>query len=151
MNSATWQCETCGEAIDETFEACWNCGTGRDGTVDPAFRRELDDPTVPDPGPSQETATDSTSKRRRWRPQFSLRTLMILVFLISLPCAWYGHKWRQERAKERALVRIEELGGWVQRGVIWRPGVTIRIHLDGTSACDDDLVILNLKQANGGR
>lgn len=28
-----WHCLTCGEAIDEVFDACWKCGTARDGTT----------------------------------------------------------------------------------------------------------------------
>ena len=35
-----WNCEECSEAIDENFDACWNCGTARDGTPNPHFQRE---------------------------------------------------------------------------------------------------------------
>ena len=33
-----WYCTQCGEEIEDTFEACWNCGTGEDGIVDYDFR-----------------------------------------------------------------------------------------------------------------
>ena len=33
-----WYCAQCGEEIEDTFEACWNCGTGEDGIVDPDFK-----------------------------------------------------------------------------------------------------------------
>ncbi len=46
-----WRCPKCGEQIDPKFNACWNCGTGRDGTLSADFRAEPDDPVVPDPGP----------------------------------------------------------------------------------------------------
>jgi len=26
-----WRCPNCGEDVDGSFDACWNCGTGRDG------------------------------------------------------------------------------------------------------------------------
>jgi hypothetical protein len=32
-----WKCQKCQESHDDSFEACWNCGTSRDGTEDPAF------------------------------------------------------------------------------------------------------------------
>ena len=33
-----WYCPQCGEEIEDTFEACWNCGTGEDGIVDYDFK-----------------------------------------------------------------------------------------------------------------
>jgi hypothetical protein len=27
--SATWQCRSCGEAVEGQFEACWRCGAAR--------------------------------------------------------------------------------------------------------------------------
>src|ERR1041384_4726703 len=30
-------CRRCGETIDEGFDSCWKCGTGKDGTVAKAF------------------------------------------------------------------------------------------------------------------
>ena len=27
-----WKCKNCGEEIEDTFDACWNCGTNKDGT-----------------------------------------------------------------------------------------------------------------------
>jgi membrane protease YdiL (CAAX protease family) len=50
-----WQCHKCGEEIEDTFDACWWCGTGRDGTIAAEdFQQEPDDPSVPDPGPEPE-------------------------------------------------------------------------------------------------
>src|SRR6266540_991310 len=34
-----WDCPKCREEVEDAFEACWNCGTSRDGTEDPTFRR----------------------------------------------------------------------------------------------------------------
>ena len=40
-----WSCPQCHEPVPNTFEARWNCGTSRDGTVDPDFVKEpLDRP-----------------------------------------------------------------------------------------------------------
>ena len=36
MNAETWKCPKCGEEEIETqFDACWNCGTFRDGHTEP--------------------------------------------------------------------------------------------------------------------
>lgn len=37
-----WQCIKCREEVEEEFDVCWNCGTSRDGTEDPEFRRADD-------------------------------------------------------------------------------------------------------------
>ena len=51
-----------------------------------------------------------TEKRRRPWYQFSLRTLFVAVFLLTLPLSWL----RFERCREqRAIVEIEALGGSV--------------------------------------
>jgi membrane protease YdiL (CAAX protease family) len=49
-----WNCPQCGEQIEDTFDCCWKCGTGSDGTppAEGEFQAELDDPSVPDPGPA---------------------------------------------------------------------------------------------------
>jgi hypothetical protein len=35
-----WSCSHCGEAVEDAFAVCWNCGTSRDGEPDPKFQRE---------------------------------------------------------------------------------------------------------------
>ncbi len=27
-----WKCKCCGEALEDTFDRCWSCGTGKDGS-----------------------------------------------------------------------------------------------------------------------
>lgn len=47
-----WKCVTCGEMVESSFDACWNCGTSKDGVEDPAFVRlakERDSPAVEKP------------------------------------------------------------------------------------------------------
>jgi hypothetical protein len=57
-----------------------------------------------------EQAVTMPKPRRRWL-QFSLRTLMVLMLLISVPLGWLAFKMRQA-TEQRAVVRqIEELGG----------------------------------------
>jgi hypothetical protein len=41
-----WQCIKCGEKIAGNFDTCWNCGTSRDGTDDPAFLKADDVPAT---------------------------------------------------------------------------------------------------------
>lgn len=50
-----WQCTKCGEEIDDPFEACWNCGTSKDGVADPEFESETD------------AAEAGTPPENRWR------------------------------------------------------------------------------------
>ena len=35
-----WACRACGQGNGKAFDVCWNCGTSRTGTPDPAFERE---------------------------------------------------------------------------------------------------------------
>ena len=35
-----WTCHNCGEQIEDNFDACWNCGTSIDGTLNPDFCTE---------------------------------------------------------------------------------------------------------------
>jgi hypothetical protein len=34
-----WSCPNCRQSVPDTFEICWNCGTDREGTADPAFEK----------------------------------------------------------------------------------------------------------------
>jgi len=49
----------------------------------------------------------------RWL-QFSLRTLMVLVLLISVPLGWLGMKMREAREQQAAADSIRSFGGWVE-------------------------------------
>lgn len=48
-----WLCKQCRSEVPESMDACWSCGTGRDGTPDPNFVPEIDITAVPvgEPGP----------------------------------------------------------------------------------------------------
>jgi hypothetical protein len=35
-----WMCGTCQEMLEDTFDACWKCGTSRTGPEDPVSRPE---------------------------------------------------------------------------------------------------------------
>ncbi len=35
-----WKCQKCNEEIEDTFDACWNCGTSVDGVENPDFHIE---------------------------------------------------------------------------------------------------------------
>jgi hypothetical protein len=41
-----WQCRKCGENIEDSFDACWSCGTSRDGVEDPVFGPVVDQPEL---------------------------------------------------------------------------------------------------------
>ena len=44
-----WTCSSCQSTVDEVFEACWNCGTSREGEPDPTFLRADDQEAIADP------------------------------------------------------------------------------------------------------
>ena len=42
-----WLCSKCGESIEDSFDACWKCGTSWDGVKDPDGQAAPEDePTV---------------------------------------------------------------------------------------------------------
>ncbi|MCH8048228.1 MAG: hypothetical protein IID44_31420 [Planctomycetes bacterium] len=51
-----WNCQKCGESLEDSSKTCWMCGTARDGTQDPGLRPEPVRPAVPDFAPQQEPA-----------------------------------------------------------------------------------------------
>jgi hypothetical protein len=62
---------------------------------------------------TEPTKADPPKRKRRWF-QFSLRTLMILTLVISVPCALLGRKIERKRRERAALRTIEECGGFVR-------------------------------------
>lgn len=43
-----WTCSGCGATVEDQFDACWSCGTSRDGVPDPNFVRADDAGPIPD-------------------------------------------------------------------------------------------------------
>ena len=43
-----WRCPRCGEEIEEVFDACWKCGSGRDGPSAENFLSQLADASACD-------------------------------------------------------------------------------------------------------
>ena len=46
-----WKCPQCDEELDETFDSCWQCGTGCDGAPPPAGFDDLVESTPGDREP----------------------------------------------------------------------------------------------------
>ena len=44
-----WTCPSCQSTVDNVFDACWNCGSSRDGVADPTFVRADDAGPIDDP------------------------------------------------------------------------------------------------------
>lgn len=71
------QCRKCQEKFEDGFDVCWNCGTARDGSEDPTFRKG--DPIAAEPSsararsdappPEREPARSSTGKDRTTLPR----------------------------------------------------------------------------------
>ena len=51
-------------------------------------------------------------QKRRWY-QYSLRSLLIVMFLFCLLFAWGGYKVRQAEKQKAAVAWVEKNGGWV--------------------------------------
>jgi len=55
-------------------------------------------------------AATTPKRKRRWL-QFSLRTLMVLMLIVSVPLGWLAYKLRQGREHRAAVEAIQRLGG----------------------------------------
>ena len=56
--------------------------------------------------------TTESPKRRRWF-QFRLRTLLIVVLVLSLPLSWFAVRMERARRQREAVEAIENALGWV--------------------------------------
>ena len=56
--------------------------------------------------------SDHTKTVRRWH-QYSMRTLMIVVTILALPCSWFAVKMRQAERQRHVATTIKKLGGAV--------------------------------------
>lgn len=57
--------------------------------------------------------TDKNSERRRWF-QLRLRTLLIVVLVLSLLLSWFGARFRKARRQSAAVETLGQLGGWAE-------------------------------------
>jgi Leucine-rich repeat (LRR) protein len=78
--------------------------------------------------------SENTAKPRRWF-RFSLRRLLILVTLLSVPLGWIGWRLGQARRERATIAWIEEMGGEVA-GPSWFSGRVTRVNLQFTKARD---------------
>ena len=85
-------------------------------------------PDIQEPIPA--AAEAKKEPRRRWRFQYSLRTLMIFVSIVGVLCGWLGMFIQRVQHQRQVVAQIKELGGEVyydyqftygQNGNITRP------------------------------
>ena len=70
-----WNCLKCHERLEDSFDVCWNCGTAKDGTEDPSFRRGDGEPASQSPEPREEEAI--TANPRTSSPPPRSRRLIV--------------------------------------------------------------------------
>ncbi len=91
------------------------------------------------------TITAPTTPKPRRRLQFSLRTMLVLVVICSLPCGWLGMKLKQAKEQREAVNAIERLGGIVlyrpASGGMMRAGVDWAGKLLGERLCRDPVSV----------
>ena len=57
-----WKCSKCKETIEDSFDSCWSCGTGKDGLVAPAnFGAVEEEPAEPQEGGGSKSDSRSFS------------------------------------------------------------------------------------------
>ncbi len=49
----------------------------------------------------------------RWQFQFSIRSLLLLVVVVALPCSWFATEMKRARCQDEAAREIGRLDGWV--------------------------------------
>jgi hypothetical protein len=82
-----WQCVKCREKVKDDFDVCWNCGTARDGTEDPEFRK-VEDPEFPkvDDVPTGGLSKDAPKQRLGCLTAWLVLMILANAFaLVSVP------------------------------------------------------------------
>jgi hypothetical protein len=83
-----WRCVKCREKVGDDFDVCWNCGTGRDGTEDPEFRKADDVPPEgkADELPGQGLSQDAPKQRLGCLTAWLVLMILANAFaLVSVP------------------------------------------------------------------
>lgn len=109
-----WNCPRCKEPVEETFSACWNCGTARDGTRDPHFRPGAEwtdiDAQMAEPIELSDLVKQDTGDLPPIRVRFSLRPLLAvstLIAVVSAIAAWYVQPKTSGDFFQRAVKRYD--------------------------------------------
>ena len=56
--------------------------------------------------------TQERQPNRRWL-QFSLRSLLVFVLIVSIPCSWFAVRLRKAERQKAAVEEFGKAGGWV--------------------------------------
>jgi hypothetical protein len=91
-----WTCVKCAENLDDEFDACWRCGSSRDG--EPSERPELFD--------AKKAAHLRISQWRDTPGQLWMRCWIIACAMLLLAQFWAGEQHSEVRAAMQNVPRL---------------------------------------------
>jgi hypothetical protein len=66
-DTPVWECTKCRERIEDSFDACWKCGTSMEGIEDPSFRAADDDVLSHGDATASPASVVPASGRMKWQ------------------------------------------------------------------------------------
>ena len=91
--SEAWSCSRCGADVGGGYDACWSCGSTREGIQPSAFERVEPPPSLEGATGASEPvrAADDLARRAFWMASFGLVLLPPLLHLVSLATLVAAH------------------------------------------------------------
>ena len=141
-----WKCKKCGEENEDSFESCWNCGTGYDGVspTNPQEFEEIKDEVIKNIETSEEyVSTYETTRIITKLVSFIgwvvvvISLLVFLIVVIKSSESRYGFNW---------LALLPALGGFISGLLLVISGQFTRATVDSADNTGQILELLKSKR-----